>query len=189
MLLSSSSDDIPIEEIVAQAKRADSPGSDSPVPDWISQYHSPSAAQAPRKTSSGDSDDLKILDSKPEKTHEGDNVEAIPLQSTAEKPAEGVADDKPVKSKRKGQTALGNASPLRPGTKGKQKAAVVPTVAATLQKSGIQPAAPSAAVPESDATQGEAAAKAAKGRMRCLSACMRSQTHQKCQALLARPPC
>lgn len=147
--MSSSSDDIPIEDIAARARAAPSPArSESPVPDWISQYHSPAAAKPSPQRFSVDSDDLEIIGSKPANASQ----EAV-AEAHAAEPAQASQKASP---KAKLTSAKAGRS--------KQKAAV-PTVAMTLQKSGVQSTA-AAAAPDSAALQNTTDAGA--GALPCL---------------------
>ena len=160
----SSSDDLPIEDIAARARTAASPaGSDSPVPDWISQYHSPAAARASPPTNSAESDDLIIVSTKPGDRKDTDLFAEPPVQGRVSEPEEpNTAQTKAGKQQRSGAKSAkdsakklagkmnltkppGKISSARPGTKADNLSGAIPTVATTLQKSGIQPAtAPSA---------------------------------------------
>lgn len=130
--MSSSSEEVPIEELAARVgKPVSVERSQSPVPDWLSQYQSPAAAgQTTQARSSSDSDILQILtSSKPGK----DEVTTATTQSTQPEPTHSALalSSKPASHKKS------KKSPKKP----KQQASAVPTVATTLQRSGLQPAA------------------------------------------------
>ena len=136
--MSSSSDDIPIEQIAARATTAEIPArSVSPVPDWISQYHSPAAARSsPAALSSDDSDVVVVTEAQPADRSNAEAEQGQPRQGSA-KHVEAAP-----KNSQKGKASSGNRSPTKAGTNAKKQVApVIPTVAATLQKVGIQPEA------------------------------------------------